>query len=127
LAAFTDRPRVGARLRRLPFILSARGDLEVVVTFCINHADAVCAVLKPYRRRRLSPAQRAKNAETLARARQKHREFLTRNDFRAPGSTHDARNSLQHPQPEDRSAVAEVRPSQGRGARPRTQHPAGAR
>lgn len=116
LAAFTDRPRVGARLRRLRFLVSARGDREVVVTFHVNDVEEVFAVLKPYRRRRLSPAQRAKNAATLARARQQRLQPLTQSDFPAPESTRNTRTTLRHHrQPENRSALAEVRPVRDSG------------
>jgi hypothetical protein len=62
LAAVTDRPRLGARLRRLPCVLTARGDLETVVTFRLADAGAVLALLRPYRRRRVTPAERARLA-----------------------------------------------------------------
>ena len=100
LAAWTDHPRVGARLRRLPFILTARGDLEVVVAFHLNDVEMVLAVLKPYRRRRLSEAQRAKNTETLARARRRTSRIPDPERLPGPGSTRGSMDSLRHhPQP----------------------------
>ena len=58
LHAFTDRPRLGAQLRALPFIERAQGDVEVRVVFDASHLAAVLAILKPYRRRQVSEAER---------------------------------------------------------------------
>jgi hypothetical protein len=58
LQATTDRPRIGAQLRALPCVLTTRGDAEIVVTVPVDHAPAVVALLRPYRRRQLSDAQR---------------------------------------------------------------------
>src|SRR5262249_48881601 len=68
LQAVSDRPSIRKQLRGLSCVLSVRGDLEVVVTFHVEDAEQVFALLKPYRRRRLSEAQRVKQAEILARA-----------------------------------------------------------
>jgi hypothetical protein len=92
LAAWTDRPRIGAKLRALACVLRARGDAETVVTFHVNDAEAVFRILKPYRRRRLSDAQRLRNIENLARARQR-RESLTQRDFATPESTKSGQDS----------------------------------
>jgi hypothetical protein len=66
LAVVTDRPRLGAKLRALPCVLSSRGDVETVITFHVDDIEAVLAVLKPYRRRQLSEAQKQQQAERLA-------------------------------------------------------------
>lgn len=62
LQAMTDRPRLGAKLRALPCVLSTRGDLETVVTFHVDDAPAVFRLLKPYRRRQVSGAERERLA-----------------------------------------------------------------
>lgn len=51
LPAWTDRPRIGAKLRELPCVPSARGS-ETGVTFAIDQIAAVFDLLKPYRRRK---------------------------------------------------------------------------
>jgi hypothetical protein len=58
LQAMTGRPNIRAELRALPVILSSRGDLETVVTFRVDDAEQVFALLKPYRRRQVSDAER---------------------------------------------------------------------
>ncbi len=58
LQAMTDRPRIAAKLRALPCVLTARGDAETVVTFHADHAPTVFQVLQPYRRRQVSAAER---------------------------------------------------------------------
>ena len=58
LHAFTDRPRIGAQLRALPFPERAQGDAEVRVVFHVDHLEAVLAILRPYRRRQVSEAER---------------------------------------------------------------------
>jgi hypothetical protein len=60
LQAMTDRPRIGAQLRNLPCVLKAHGDDEVVVHFHVDDIGQVLALLKPYRRRQLSEAQRVR-------------------------------------------------------------------
>jgi hypothetical protein len=118
LAAATDRRGIGARLRRLPFILSARGDHETVVTFADDDVEAVFAILKPYRRRRLSEAQRVRNTETLARARQRRQESMTQDDFTEPGSTPTSEDSPEsQPEPEVLAAGPEVVTTEGKGTR----------
>ncbi len=87
LAAWTDRPRIGARLRRLACILTARGDDETVAMFHVSDINDVLAVLRPYHRRRLSPEHRAKSIETLARARTKRDRPVPQSDFGAAEST----------------------------------------
>lgn len=51
LQAFTGRPRIGRRLRSLPFVLHARGDHETVIRFHISDVAEVLAILQPRRRR----------------------------------------------------------------------------
>ncbi|MEO8601255.1 MAG: hypothetical protein ABI629_01630 [bacterium] len=58
LAAWTDRRRVGAQLRALPLVLTSRGDLETVVRFHVDDAEPVLEILRAYRRRRPSDAER---------------------------------------------------------------------
>lgn len=58
LQAMTDRSRIARQLRALPCVLSARGDAETVVRFHVDDIEQVLAVLKPYRRRQVSEAER---------------------------------------------------------------------
>ena len=58
LQATTTRQRIGAKLRALPCVLTARGDVEVVITFHVDDVPAVFRLLQPYRRRQVSAAQR---------------------------------------------------------------------
>jgi len=58
LAAYTEQPRIGAQLRKLPCVVSARGDVEVTITFHVDQIDAVLEILKPRRRRHVSGEQR---------------------------------------------------------------------
>ena len=60
LQAYSDRPRIGAKLRALSCATSARGDMETVITFHIDSIKQVLAVLKPFRRRQVSGAERAR-------------------------------------------------------------------
>ncbi|MGH7787647.1 MAG: hypothetical protein ACRERC_12310 [Candidatus Binatia bacterium] len=62
LVAFTDRARIGAQLRALPGIERAQGDAEVRAVFDVDHLSAVLALLRPYRRRQVSAAERARLA-----------------------------------------------------------------
>lgn len=64
LHAFTDRPVIGARLRRLPFVERSQGHAEVRIVFHVDHLAAVLAILKPYRRRQLTDEQRARLTAT---------------------------------------------------------------
>ena len=57
LQAMSPHPRIGAQLRRLPFVLHAQGDEETVVRFHIDHIEQVFRLLKPYRRRNLAAAE----------------------------------------------------------------------
>jgi hypothetical protein len=66
LCAVSRGAKIGAKLKRLPFVLDARGDEEAVIRFHVDHAEAVFEIIKPYRRRRLSPEQRARNIARLA-------------------------------------------------------------
>lgn len=63
LAAYSRTGVTGGKLRRLPFILSARGDEEVVIVFEAEHLSAVLAILRPYRRRQVSEAERERLRE----------------------------------------------------------------
>ena len=73
LYAFTDRARIGARLRALPFIERAQGDTETRVVFHVDHLEAVLAILRPYRRRQVSKAERQRLAAMGAVALARHR------------------------------------------------------
>ncbi len=73
LYAFTDRPVIGRRLRGLPFVERAQGDAEVRVVFHVDHLAAVLAILKPYRRRQVSEAQRERLATMGCSALAQHR------------------------------------------------------
>jgi hypothetical protein len=103
LAAWTDRPRIAARLRRLPFCLGVRGDAEVVATFGVDFAETIFALLRPRRQRRLTDAQRAKNQETLAQARQQRRKLLTRRELTVAGSAYrtESRQRTSSDDPEE--------------------------
>lgn len=86
--AFTDRPRIGAQLRALPFVERAQGDTEVRVIFHAEHLAAVLAILRPYRRRHLSEAERRRLAAVGRAALAKHRAAANvESDFPPPGST----------------------------------------
>ena len=118
LQAMTARPRLGTRLRALPFVLHARGDIETVVQFHVDHLNAVLAILKPYRRRQISAAEKAR----LIAAGTEHR-FETgaahgvQSDF--PGlESSPAPRPIANPQPELRrvSGAPELLASLSRGA-----------
>jgi hypothetical protein len=58
LQAVTTHPRKGAELRRLSFLKSKRGDVEVVVVFELCHVEVVLLILRPRKRRQLSTSHR---------------------------------------------------------------------
>lgn len=58
LLAFTASRTMGRRLRALPFVLAARGDVEVVIRFHVDQLAGVLEILKPRRRRRVTEAER---------------------------------------------------------------------
>ena len=60
LAAAVTNRRVGTKVATLAGILTSRGDSERVATFNVKDAENVFALMKPYRRRHLSPERRAK-------------------------------------------------------------------
>jgi len=62
LAATITGRRIGKQVARLPCILSSRGDIERVVLFHVDAAEAVLALLKPRRRRLISPEYQARLA-----------------------------------------------------------------
>jgi hypothetical protein len=66
LCAVSNTGHTGAKLRRLPFVLNVKGDEETVIRFHSDHVKEVFEIIKPYRRRRLSPEQRARSIERLA-------------------------------------------------------------
>ena len=71
----SDRPRIGAKLRSLPCALSARGDMETVITFHVDTIKQVLALLKPYRRRQVSEGERVRLQEMGIRNRFTKTEF----------------------------------------------------
>jgi hypothetical protein len=81
LAAVVTGRRIGHQIAALPGIRSSRGDIERVVTFGIDDAEPVLALLKPHRRRQISPGERERlvalgrlhGAVGLARAHQQRR------------------------------------------------------
>jgi hypothetical protein len=62
LAAVVTGRRIGHQIAALPGIRSSRGDIERVVTFHIDDAEPVLALLKPHRRRQVSPEEQARLA-----------------------------------------------------------------
>lgn len=90
LQAMTPRPRLGAKLRALPCVLTARGDADTVVTFHVDEAPAVFALLKPYRRRQVSASERER-----LRALGYQRTACTESDFPALESTIAPENGAQ--------------------------------
>jgi hypothetical protein len=69
LQAMTTHTRIAGKLRALPCVVSVRGDAETVVTFHVDDAPAVFQLLKPYRRRHVSPAERERLAALGSRFR----------------------------------------------------------
>jgi hypothetical protein len=98
LVAMTPRPRLGAKLRALPCVLTARGDTETVVAFHVDDAPAVFALLKPYKRRQVSAAERERLAALRART-GIGAERPTRSDFPAAGSTIGGEDDAGHVPP----------------------------
>jgi hypothetical protein len=95
LYAFTDR-HVAASLRKLSFVEKTQGGSELRIVFHVDHLAAVLAILRPYRRRRLSPAERAR----LVAAGASHRfgtcaDDGVQSELPVPGSTHEGRRSLR--------------------------------
>jgi hypothetical protein len=88
LHAYTDRRALGRRLRALPGIIRAQGDAEVRVVFPVAMLDVVLAILRPYRRRQVSAAERARLAALSAvHGFGRGRGAITQGDFPAPGSS----------------------------------------
>ena len=48
LQAYSDHPRIRAKLRALPCAMSERGDVETVITFHVDDVKQMFSVLKPY-------------------------------------------------------------------------------
>jgi len=67
LAAITGRSgSVANRLKALPFTtLVQEGSEGVVVLFHVKHVEEVAEIMKPRRRRRLSPEERARRVDRL--------------------------------------------------------------
>jgi hypothetical protein len=81
LAATITSRQIGRRVAALSCIRTSRGDVERVVTFHLDDAELVLALLKPHRRRQVSPEERERlvalgrlhGAVGLARAHQQRR------------------------------------------------------
>ena len=58
LAATITSRKIGKMVAALPCIRTSRGDVERVVTFHVDDADAVLELLRPSRRRQISPEER---------------------------------------------------------------------
>jgi hypothetical protein len=104
LQAMTDRPRMGTKLRALPCVLAARGDLETVVTVHVDDIDQVLALLRPYRRRQAgtpSAKQIAARDRFAERARAR-----TQVQPSALGSTIDTGNAPEGMPPTQDAAMA---------------------
>lgn len=86
----SPKPRIGAQLRRLPCVLHAKGDEEVVIRFHVDDLDQVLALLKPYRRRHLSATQKAAAVERLKAVRE-GRKATAQSEHSALGATNGAR------------------------------------
>ena len=98
-ATTSDHPRIGARLRQLPCVLTARGDVETVITFAVKDIESVFAVLQPYRRRQLSEEQRAKLVDRLLGVRQKAQKSPCESEYSADEATQRvAANPLPAPE-----------------------------
>jgi len=69
LAATITSRKIGKMVAALPCIRSSRGDIERVVTFHVDDADAVLELLRPSRRRQVSPEER----DRLVAIGQRHR------------------------------------------------------
>lgn len=74
LAAVVRGGRIQSKVLAVPGILSRRGDLELVVTFHVDHADAVLAILRPRRRPQRSPEDRARRVAQMQRIHQERRK-----------------------------------------------------
>lgn len=70
LQACSFTAKTGNMLRKLPFVLSARGDEETVITFSVDNMKEVCKIIKPYRQRQLTDEQKAIIGERLKKARE---------------------------------------------------------
>ena len=67
LQAFTDKPQIAAKLRALACALTVKGHTESVITFHVDQISALLAVLRPYRRRQVSEAERERQSSILVR------------------------------------------------------------
>ena len=91
LVVWTDHPRIGTRLRRLPFVQRVRGDRETVVVFEVADFEAVVRIVRLYRRRRLSPTDHAR----LARIGAGTRFRKAHENFPPPAMPHDAEDMVE--------------------------------
>lgn len=68
LAATITSRRIGQQVAALPCIRSRRGDVELVVTFHVNDAEAVLALLKPRRVYAFTESRQRAAAAALSRS-----------------------------------------------------------
>lgn len=71
LGAWSESPRIAAKLQALPCVIQTRG--SEAITFHVQDASAVFSVLRPYRRRQGSEAERARLREIGTQALARHR------------------------------------------------------
>ena len=86
LAAFRERGPTAQRLKRLPCVqVQCDGDDGVAVVFDVADFDAVAAIMKPRRRRSLSPEQRQAASERLRLYHQAQPQKIGQIPMRATG------------------------------------------
>jgi len=112
LAAVVTGRDARRQVAALPCVLSRRGDTELVVTFHVDDAEAVLAVLKPYRRRQVTSEERERLCAMGCGTRFHGAESAPAE----PGATQGARTSTCSTEPPDagnlaRTALGEEAPS----------------
>ena len=65
----TTKRTTRAQLEALPFLAHQKGHAEYVARFHVDDAEAVLSIMKPYLKRTLSDAERARLREIGARGR----------------------------------------------------------
>jgi len=102
LAAVVTGRYARQQVAALPCIRSRRGDAELVITFSVEDAEQVLAILKPRRRRQLSPEDRARKATQLARINQERRIATSKAGGNGPRSDAGGENAKRCvPKPSD--------------------------
>jgi hypothetical protein len=97
LAAYSRAGRIGTRLRALRFVLSARGDDETVIVFEADDLPEVMAILRPYRRRQVSEAERER-LRALSAVHGFPRRRISEGDSTAPESTQPPEDDPMDPE-----------------------------